>query len=283
MNIINPKFKTILLISIAFLCLITLGCAAGGMTQIDPPSLNLDDAPSASPKVETIVDKDHSKTEWKVKRTYLIHWGDGTTYSECYVQCPVTKKWFFTTVDEDNKVVWSDGLWQEMQKNAKAYQAINDKDKDSDVGGGGGGGGGTCFHPKTKVLMADNSLKFIYKVQKGEKVKAYDIKNGIVVNREVMGGYRGVVKKYYIINGKLKVAAPHPFYTDQNVWIKLENLKKGQQIKSVEDFTTIRSITTKKKKQKVYNIIVSEFHNFFVLDKGKNFFLVHEGDKYIIK
>ena len=129
--------------------------------------------------------------------------------------------------------------------------------------------------------MADNSLKFIYKIKKGDQVKAYDIETGKVISREVMGVYNGIAKEYYIINGNLIVAPPHPFYTDQNAWVKLEELKKGQHIKSENGFTEIRSIITKKKKLKVYNIVTKEFHNFFVLDKDKNFFLVHEGNEII--
>lgn len=142
--------------------------------------------------------------------------------------------------------------------------------------GGGGVNGGPCFHPDTKVLMADNSLKAIGDIKMGDKVKAYDIKNKKITNRAVVDTYNGTTEEYYIINGNLKVSPPHPFYTDQNVWVNLEKLKQGQQIKSIKGFTPIHSITTQQKKQKIYNIFVDEFHNFFVLDKNDKFFLVHE-------
>ncbi len=145
--------------------------------------------------------------------------------------------------------------------------------------GGKGVDGGPCFHPDTKVLMADNSLKAIIDIKIGDKVKAYDIKNERVVNRSVVDIYNGSTDEYYILNGTIKVAPPHPFYTDQNIWVSLEELKKGQQIKSITGFTTIHSITIQKKEQKIYNIFVDELHNFFVLDRENKFLLVHEGNK----
>ena len=131
MDNINPKLKIIFLMVITFLYLITIGCAGGGMTQIDPPSLQLDLGPRTyEPVVTEHQNLEHSKTKWMVKRT---------TKTECYIQNPITGEWYFTTVDKNNKVVWPEGLWQKMQKDAKAYKASQ---VTAEGGGDGDGGGG---------------------------------------------------------------------------------------------------------------------------------------------
>ena len=133
MDKINPKLKTIFFMGIVFLYLINIGCAGGGMTQIDPPSLQLDLGPMPyEPVITEHQNSEHSKTKWKVKRT---------TKTECYIQNPITGDWYFATVDENNKVVWPEGLWEKMQKDAEEYKATKATTKGGGGGGGDGGGG----------------------------------------------------------------------------------------------------------------------------------------------
>jgi hypothetical protein len=95
-----------------------MGCATmeGKMIQIDPPSLNLYDDPSAEAYDALTEEQDpkNPKIKWLVQRE---------SKTKCAVRHPVTKQWYGTTVGRDNKVVISDELWKQMQKDAADYKA----------------------------------------------------------------------------------------------------------------------------------------------------------------
>ncbi len=142
----------------------------------------------------------------------------------------------------------------------------------------GGNGGAPCFHPDTKVLMADNTLKKIADIKVGEAVKAYDTATRLAVNSTVVKVYEGRTDQYYIINKRVKVAPPHPFFNTDGRWIKIADLKIGDKIKSIVGFSEITSINIEKKGLKLNNIIVNKFSNFYVQDIDDSYFLVHQGD-----
>lgn len=146
-----------------------------------------------------------------------------------------------------------------------------------DAGGGGGGGNGPCFAPETLVLMADGTAKRIIDIRKGELVKAYDLETGEVVPATVVGTKTGRGDYHYVINGGIRVTPPHPFYSADNRWISIKDLKPGQTVRISCSFATIKSIEKKGATLKIYNIFVKDHHNFFVSADGKEFFLVREG------
>ncbi len=94
---------------IAFLCLITIGCATKKMSSIDPPSLQMDpsDGPSWKPKNETVTDSKNKNDKWEVKRS--------SSY-KCEDIDPVTGEQYPTTIDENDKVEFSEELKEEIAK-----------------------------------------------------------------------------------------------------------------------------------------------------------------------
>jgi len=139
-----------------------------------------------------------------------------------------------------------------------------------------GGGGGTCFAYDTLVLMADNSLKHISDIQVGEQVQAYDVETGQTAIADVIATGNGEGDYYYLINGDLKVTPPHPFFTADGKWTKVEDLKVGDNIRSFQGQVKITSIEKVNSEQQLFNISVRYFHNFFVSANGRDFYLVKE-------
>jgi len=141
---------------------------------------------------------------------------------------------------------------------------------------GGGGIGGPCFAYDTLVLMADNSLKHISDVQVGAKVQAHDAETGQTIVADVIATGNGEADYYYLINGDLKVTPPHPFFTAEGKWTKVEDLKVGDNIRSFQGQVEIASIEKVNSGQRVFNISVRYYHNFFVSANGEDFYLVQE-------
>ena len=134
-----------------------------------------------------------------------------------------------------------------------------------------------CFACDTLVLMADNSLKRISDVQVGEMVLAYDVDTGQTVVAEVTATNSGEADHYYLINGNLKVTPPHPFFTAEGKWVKIPDLKVGDKVRSLQGLVEITSIERVNSGQRICNIGVGDFHNFFVSANGKDSYLVQEG------
>lgn len=134
-----------------------------------------------------------------------------------------------------------------------------------------------CFAEDTLVLMADNSLKRISEIQAGEMVKTYDTETGEILITDVVGTSSGEADYYYLINGDLKVTPPHPFFTAEGQWVRIADLKVGDKIRSVQGLVEIASIERVNSGQRICNISVRDYHNFFVSANGKDFYLVREG------
>ena len=138
------------------------------------------------------------------------------------------------------------------------------------------GGSGSCFAADTRVLMADNTVKRIIDIKEGDMVISRDVETGKNVIKKVTGTKNGTADSYYLINGDLKVAPPHPFYMDDGRWVKIADLAVGDDIRNVASKTRIESIEEVHEELKIYNIFVEDLHNFYVLDKDNNYFLVKE-------
>lgn len=85
---------------------------------------------------------------------------------------------------------------------------------------------GICFLPETKILMNDKTEKSIEQVQIGDKVFAYDLKTGSLVEESVIKLFVHPSKtvEYYVINGVLKVTGNHPVWANDEAWRKVEEL-----------------------------------------------------------
>lgn len=135
---------------------------------------------------------------------------------------------------------------------------------------------GACFAADTLVLMADGSYKKIMDISAGEKVKTFDLGSGQMVTTEVIRTKRGFAGYHYLVNGKLKITPPHPFCTNDNKWIRIEDLKKGQKVRTANSIGEISTIENKLEGHPIFNIFVNDHHSFFVSGDGIEFFLVRE-------
>ena len=93
---------------------------------------------------------------------------------------------------------------------------------------------------------------------------------------EVTATNSGEADYYYLINGNLKVTPPHPFFIAEGQWVKVTDLKVGDKIRSFQGLVEITSIEKVNSGQRICNISVRDFHNFFVSANGRDFYLVHE-------
>ncbi|MCL2327916.1 MAG: Hint domain-containing protein [Bacteroidetes bacterium] len=80
-----------------------------------------------------------------------------------------------------------------------------------------------CLTAGTKILMADNSLKNIELIQKGDSVKSYNFKTKTLINTEVTKLIIGKHTYMYILDFKdnsITTTADHPFWTKKG-WATL--------------------------------------------------------------
>ena len=152
-----------------------------------------------------------------------------------------------------------------------------DKDKKNDVNKKTGGG---CFLPGTKVITI-NGYKDIDKIRVGDYVLSYNEKLKKNEYKEVLNIYiHNNYEELYSIsidkNTLLTVTGLHRIYVNRNnviSYIAAEDLKIGDRVMySDGSFHTINSISHKPIHTFVYNINVSDNHNYFV---GSNGILVH--------
>ncbi len=152
-----------------------------------------------------------------------------------------------------------------------------DKDKKNDVNKKTGGG---CFLPGTKVITI-NGYKDIDKIRVGDYVLSYNEKLKKNEYKEVLNIYiHNNYEELYSIsidkNTLLTVTGLHRIYVNRNSvisYIAAEDLKIGDRVMySDGSFHTINSISHKPIHTLVYNINVSDNHNYYV---GSDGILVH--------
>ena len=132
---------------------------------------------------------------------------------------------------------------------------------------------GACFAADTLVMMADGTSKKIIDIQRGDRVKSFELETGKVVDTEVIKTKSGIAGYHYVINGGLKVTPPHPFCTPDDKWVRIKDLKEGQTVRISNSIRKISSIEHIMEGQRIYNIFVKDNHNYFVSGDGKDFFL----------
>jgi hypothetical protein len=125
-----------------------------------------------------------------------------------------------------------------------------------------------CFLAGTKVLMGDNTYKNIEEVNEGDSVKCYDNENDIFTSSKVTQVFHypkdEMASDYYLeINKQLCVTPDHKFYLN-NEWIKADDLKIGDKLFSPMQNSIIFSIEKIYEKRSIYDLEVSNYHNYFV-------------------
>lgn len=125
--------------------------------------------------------------------------------------------------------------------------------------------------------MGDLGFKRIGELGVGDTVMSFDMDLGKMVPQKVTRLFTADQDHYYLINGKLKVTAAHPFLTSEGRWKEAFRLKVGDKVHSdgKGKFIHITSIEKKIVDQRVYNLRVEEGGNYFVSPDGFEVYLVH--------
>lgn len=138
--------------------------------------------------------------------------------------------------------------------------------------------GGGCFTADTAVLMADGSSRDISRIREGDMVVSYNVKKGVRENKRVLKTYTFPSEGYYLINGRVKATAAHPFLMAGPgvVWKKASELKVGDSVKSAEGSIIIRSIERVKDVKTTHNFRVAD-NKAYIVSGGDELYVVHNG------
>ncbi|MBI2208484.1 DUF4215 domain-containing protein [Candidatus Woesearchaeota archaeon] len=151
-----------------------------------------------------------------------------------------------------------------------------EQEEDSGGDGGGGGGDGFCLLENSLILMGDNRLKKIQDIKVSDVVKSLDIYNNKLINTKVTEIISNHTRDhYYSINNELFITNDHPVLILKDgtlSWVKVENLKIGDKIKSSTGFTIITEIEK----------IKSPATTVYLGTKSKNFIVVVDKNSYIV-
>ncbi len=77
-----------------------------------------------------------------------------------------------------------------------------------------------------QLILQTKQVELHLQIESG--VKAYDLKSGEKLDAEVEATKNGIGNYHYVINDGIKVTPPHPFFTADNRWVEIKNLKEGQ-------------------------------------------------------
>ena len=167
--------------------------------------------------------------------------------------------------EEADSVLIRDKLWDWYQSTAYTRLAP---------------GGGVlliqCMTGDTPVLMADGSYKRIDCVRPGDRVATWD--NGTLANEAVLkqrsNGYDDVLALTTTSGTAVRANGRHPFLVDHGEgefeWVRLENLKSGQRIVTVQanggsgaDFTTEEIVSIAPAgREEVFDLQINRTQNF---------------------
>ncbi|MFJ4808987.1 polymorphic toxin-type HINT domain-containing protein [Streptomyces longwoodensis] len=171
--------------------------------------------------------------------------------------------------------------WFKLEKSAKRAEEAAEAALEA---------GGTCnsFVPKTKVLMADGSIKSIEDVKIGDHVIATDPETGTTkvetVTAEIKGhGTKHLVKVTIDTDGakgnetaSVTATEGHPFWVPElHEWVDATDLQQGQLLRTAAGtFVQITAIQRWTQQSRVHNLTVSDLHTYYVL-AGQTPVLVH--------
>ncbi len=124
-----------------------------------------------------------------------------------------------------------------------------------------------CLVAGTTVWTSTGPVP-IEQVQIGDVVLSKNIESGELAYQPVLGKtVRPECDLLKILIGEETVEASggHPFWISGEGWIKARDLRPGMQLHSVDGSLPVRSVELSRK-EKTYNLIVADFHTYFVGD-----------------
>lgn len=113
-------------------------------------------------------------------------------------------------------------------------------------------------------------------IEVGDRVLSKNIETGELAYKPVLHTTvrEDASVKEVLINGKSIVASDgHHFWISGKGWVKTHELKAGDPIHTVTGTTRLTSLETEPRPESVYNLVVADFHTYFV---GQSLILSHD-------
>jgi RHS repeat-associated protein len=124
-----------------------------------------------------------------------------------------------------------------------------------------------CFSGETKVLTPQG-LKCIGDLNLGDEIVSYSLESGLLETHNIKTLYSRCVNDYCVIHlntsETILVTSEHPFYVIGKGWMKVKELNKNDAFYSLSKDVRITLIEEVHISLEVFNIEVSENHNYFV-------------------
>ncbi|KAB2902997.1 MAG: hypothetical protein F9K27_14570 [Anaerolineae bacterium] len=135
---------------------------------------------------------------------------------------------------------------------------------------------GLCrsFSADTEVATEDGLVP-IGELEPGDKVLAYDQNTGATGEYEItaVGEHLDDVVLLTIDGEVIETTADHPFYTEENGWTEVDDLKDGYHIRRADgSYGVVEAVSATILSQPMFNLTVDTAHTFFV---GEGQWLVH--------
>lgn len=138
----------------------------------------------------------------------------------------------------------------------------------------GGPGGYDCLAAGTKI-WTETGLKAVEKIRVGDRVLAQHPESGELAYKPVLATtLRPASELVNVMVGDeiMATSGGHPFWVAGDGWVKARNLKSGARLHAVAGSAMV-SATEKGTQSETYNLIVADFHTYFV---GANKVLSHD-------
>ena len=131
-----------------------------------------------------------------------------------------------------------------------------------------------CFPEDALVMLADGSTKQFSSIRVGDMVQTYDIGYEKTVPRKVLEVYQVDGNHLYVINDEFRTTGGERLLA-QDGWRPVGNLKVGDIIHVGGQMIEVKRIELSYEKQRLYNMQVTDTHNFYVAIPGIGPVLVH--------
>jgi hypothetical protein len=133
----------------------------------------------------------------------------------------------------------------------------------------------SCFAAGTPIVT-EYGPKPIEEVQLGDRVLSQDVETGELAFKPV---FKTTVRppvpllKITTDRGELICTGGHPFWVNGESWLYARELQPGMRFHSVDGASEILSVEDAGREEKAYNLIVADFHTYFV---GEGRVLCHD-------
>jgi hypothetical protein len=260
-----------------------------------------DFTPSDKGTISFSVISDMSRTGFLVGGRILTHRFCAARFNRNGLRSPLTDPCGWTTAQGGNPIFCShtrDGVdGCKAHNNEHRFFAVDElaTAEITTTGGVGIGGGGfdygsdPCFTKSTEVVMADDSTRPIYKVNKGKVVATHDLE-GKVESETVLERMRHTVTSFleleFVGGIKIETTPEHLFRVSLSRYVPAGYLEPGDtvrvRIKGKPSTKTLLRSRIVEGEVDVYNLHVNKHHTYFVRVKNIDFEVHNSKSEYPI-